>query len=130
MQFFDGLYFAWDLGDLSEYYRGYERVMSHWDAALPLRIHRVVYEELVANPEPIIRQLVDFCDLPWEDKCLEFHKNSRPVRTVSRSQVRKPVYTTSVGRWQRYAAHLQPLIAALAGEPLSGSTILGENHLE
>lgn len=121
MSFFDGLYFAWDLDDLGKYYRGCERVMAHWAAALPLRAHQVAYEELVANPEPIIRQLVDFCDLAWEDQCREFHKNSRPVRTMSRSQVRKPVYTTSVGRWQRYAAHLGPLIAALAGEPADGS---------
>lgn len=121
MQFFDGLYFAWDLDDLGKYYRGYERVMAHWATALPLRIHHVVYEELVANPEPVIRQLVEFCDLPWEDQCREFHKNSRPVRTMSRSQVRKPVYTTSVGQWQRYAAHLGSLFQALAGEPAGGS---------
>ena len=121
MQFFDGLYFAWDLDDLGKYYRGYERVMAHWATALPLRVHEVVYEDLVTNPEPIIRQLVDFCDLPWEDQCLQFHKNSRPVRTMSRSQVRQPLYTTSVGQWQRYAAHLGPLFQALAGEPTGGS---------
>ncbi len=121
MQYFDGLFFAWDLNDIGKYYRGYERVMAHWATALPLRVHQVVYEELVANPDTIIRQLVEFCDLSWEDKCREFHENSRPVRTVSRSQVRKPVYTTSVGRWQRYAAHLGPLIAALADESASDS---------
>jgi tetratricopeptide (TPR) repeat protein len=121
MQFFDGLYFAWDLDDLGKYYRGYERVMAHWATALPLRVHQVVYEELVVNPDTIIRQVLNFCDLSWEDQCREFHKNTRPVRTVSRSQVRKPVYTTSVGQWQRYAAYLGPLIAALAGEPAGGS---------
>ncbi len=116
MNFFDGLYFAWDLDDLGNYYRGYERAMAHWATALPLRVHHVDYEELVANPEPVIRQLLEFCDLPWEDQCREFHKNSRPVRTMSRSQVRKPVYTTSVGQWQRYAAHLGPLFQALGQE--------------
>jgi tetratricopeptide (TPR) repeat protein len=121
MHFFDGLYFAWDLGDLGRYYRGYERVMAHWATALPLRVHQVVYEELVSDPEPTIRQLVEFCDLPWEDQCQEFHKNTRPVRTMSRSQVRKPVYTTSVGQWQRYAVHLGSLFQALAGEPAYGS---------
>jgi tetratricopeptide (TPR) repeat protein len=115
-QFFDGLYFAWDLDDLGRYYRGYERVMAHWATALTLRVHEVVYEDLVTNPDSVIRQLLDFCDLPWEDQCRQFHKNRRPVRTMSRSQVRQPVYTTSVGQWQRYAAHLGPLFQALAGE--------------
>lgn len=120
-QFFDGLYFAWDLNDLGRNYREYERLMAHWATVLPLRIHEVVYEELVANTDTVIPQLVDFCGLPWEDRCRDFHENRRPVRTMSRSQVRQPVYRTSVGQWQRYAAHLGPLFRALAGEPTDHS---------
>jgi hypothetical protein len=126
MQFFAGLSFTWDLDDLGRYYREYERVMAHWATALPLRVHEVVYEDLVANSDTVIRQLVDFCGLPWEDRCLQFHENRRPVLTMSRSQVRQPVYTTSVGQWQRYAAHLGPLFRALAGEPGDPSAQAGE----
>jgi hypothetical protein len=88
--------------------------MEHWRKVLPLRIHEVQYEELVARPEPVIRALIDFCGLPWHDACLAFHESRRPVHTVSRIEVRQPVHGGSVGRWRKYAAHLEPLRAALS----------------
>jgi tetratricopeptide (TPR) repeat protein len=112
-QMFRSLNFTWDLGDLGHYHRQYERLMAHWRAALPLPVLDVVYEELVAEPEGGSRRLVEFCDLPWDERCLRFHENPRPVRTVSKLQVRRPVYSSSVGRWRRYAAHLGPLRKAL-----------------
>ena len=105
--------FAWDLGDLGRYYRQYERLMDHWRAVLPVRPLEIVYEELVANPEAVSRQLVAYCGLDWDDRCLAFHESPRAVQTMSKLQVRQPIFTTSVGRWRRYEAHLGPLLEAL-----------------
>ena len=105
--------FAWDLGDLGRYYRSYERLMDHWHAVLPVQPLDVVYEDLVANPEAVSRQMVAFCGLEWDDRCLSFYANRRPVQTMSKLQVRQPIYTTSVGRWRRYEKHLGPLLEAL-----------------
>ena len=112
-QYFKGLSFTWDLDDLGRYYRDYERLMAHWRAVLPLSILDVTYEEVVADIEGQSRRLVAFCGLDWEDRCLRFHENPRSVRTLSTVQVRQPLYTTSVARWRRYAAHLRPLVEAL-----------------
>jgi hypothetical protein len=109
--------YTWDLGDLGRYYRDYERLMAHWRAVLPLRMLEVVYEDLVADQEVVSRRLVEFCGLDWDDRCLKFHENPRPVETSSRVQVRQPLYKGSVGRWRRYAAHLGPLLDALGYPP-------------
>ena len=105
--------FAWDLGDLGRYYRACERLMEHWRAVLPVQMLDVVYEDLVAHQEAVTRQLVAFCGLQWDDRCLTFYESRRPVQTASKLQVRRPIYTTSVGRWRRYEAHLGPLLEAL-----------------
>ena len=80
--------------------------MAH--SVRPLPLTEIVYEVLVAHVEQGTRQLLDFCELPWDDRCLRFHENPRTVRTVSKFQVRKPVYTTSIGRSRRYGAQAQP----------------------
>jgi FkbM family methyltransferase len=113
--YFRGLPFAWDLSDLGKYHRQYERLMAHWREVLPLQVMDVDYEELVANQEEVSRALVAFLGLDWDDACLAFHENRRAVHTVSTLQVRRPMYSSSVGRWKRYEAHLGPLKAALAG---------------
>jgi hypothetical protein len=87
--------------------------MAHWRDVLPLPLLEVDYEEVVADLESASRRLIAFCGLEWEEQCLKFHENQRLVQTVSRVQVRQPIYTSSVGRWQRYAAHLEPLLQAL-----------------
>jgi hypothetical protein len=114
-QNFRGLTFTLDLADLGNYYRDYERLMDHWRRALPLPMFKVVYEDLVASPEDVSRRLIDFCGLPWDERCLRSHESSRPVRTVSKLQVRQPIYSSSVGRWRRYESHLGPLREALRG---------------
>jgi tetratricopeptide (TPR) repeat protein len=116
LQYFKGLSFAWDLDDLGRYYREYHRLMAYWRTVLPLRMLDVVYEELVVEPEAVSRQLIDFCGLQWEDSCLRHYESRRPVQTMSKLQVRQPIYTSSIGRWQRYAAHLGPLLEALGGD--------------
>jgi tetratricopeptide (TPR) repeat protein len=119
-QIFRGLTYTLDLADLGRYYRGYERLMAHWRAVRPLPMLEVVYEELVADVEGVSRRLVEFCGLPWDERCLRFYENPRAVRTVSKQQVRQPVYRSSVQRWRRYGAHLGPLIEAL-GLPTQAS---------
>jgi tetratricopeptide (TPR) repeat protein len=113
MQIFRGMNFSLDLEHLGRYYRDYQRLMAHWQKVRPLPILEVVYEELVADVEAGSRRLVEFCGVPWDERCLRFYENPRPVRTVSKHQVRQPVYSSSVGRWRRYAAHLAPLQKAL-----------------
>jgi Flp pilus assembly protein TadD len=116
LQIFRGLHFARDLHDLGRYYKEYERLMAHWRTALPLPLMDVVYEELVADPQGVSRRLIEFCRLTWDERCLRFHENPRAVRTVSKLQVRQPVFASSIGRWRRYAGHLGPLRRAL-GDP-------------
>jgi tetratricopeptide (TPR) repeat protein len=113
MQIFRGLSFTLDLDDLGHYFRDYQRLMAHWQTVRPLQMLDVVYEELVADVEGVSRQLVEFCGLPWDDRCVRFYENPRAVRTVSKLQVRQPVYKSSVARWRRYDAHLDPLKRAL-----------------
>jgi hypothetical protein len=74
------------------------------------------YEDMVADQESMTRRLLEFCDLPWDDNCLQFHKSERTVKTASYTQVRKKIYSDSVELWRRYEQELQPLIGALAGE--------------
>lgn len=121
MQVFRGLPFTRDLGDLGRYYRDYKQLMGHWKHVLPLPMLDVVYEELVADPELVSRRLLEFCGLPWDERCLRPHENPRTVRTVSKLQVRRPISGGSVGRWRRYAAHLGPLREALGLPPVSDS---------
>jgi tetratricopeptide (TPR) repeat protein len=105
-----------DLVQLGRLYRDYERLMAHWRAVLAMPSFEVQYEELTAEPEPIIRRLVEFCGLDWNERCLRFHETQRPVRTASMLQVRRPIYRSAIGRWKHYEQQLQPLIAALRGE--------------
>ncbi|TWT34802.1 tetratricopeptide repeat-containing sulfotransferase family protein [Blastopirellula retiformator] len=103
-----------DLEACARYYRQYLRLMSHWKEATPLKILDIQYEELVADPDRVSRQLVEFCGLPWDDSCLRFHASNRAVQTPSKWQVRQPVYHSSVGAWKRYQKHLGPLEEVLA----------------
>ncbi|HZT19522.1 MAG TPA: tetratricopeptide repeat protein, partial [Dongiaceae bacterium] len=105
--------FAYDLRDFAAYYRGYEALMAHWHRVLPMPILDVQYEELVAAPEPKIRQMLAFCGLEWDERCLSFQSNGRAVRTASMWQVRRPLYASSIGRWRRYEKQLAPLLEAL-----------------
>lgn len=105
--------FAHDLADIGHYYNQYTHLMDHWREVLPLPILDVVYEELVADQETVSRQIVDFCGLDWDPACLDFHKNKRPTFTFSELQVRRPIYSSSIGRWRHFENHLGPLMEAL-----------------
>ncbi|WP_095200085.1 tetratricopeptide repeat-containing sulfotransferase family protein [Mesorhizobium carmichaelinearum] len=112
-QFRTGHEFTYDLAAMGAQYRRYVAIMDHWDRVLPGRVLRLSYEELVRDPEPQIRRLLDHCGLPWSDEVLRFHENARPVRTASLSQVRRPISTASVAKWKPYARHLGPLLESL-----------------
>jgi hypothetical protein len=105
-----------DLTTLGRYYRGYRKLMRHWRGALSLPVFELRYEELLAEPERVVREMVGFCGLEWDDACMKFHRSERHVKTFSYHQVRKPLYTSSVGRYKAYAAHLGPLIEAIGDE--------------
>jgi len=111
--FVGGNAYAYDLGDIGVFYRGYRRLMDHWRARLGERLLEVRYERLVEAPESESRRLVEFLGLPWSDACLAYGTHPRPVLTASVWQVRQPVYASSVGRARRYARHLGPLRDAL-----------------
>lgn len=105
--------FCYDLGEIARYYRDYVRLMDHMDAVLPGRVHHVLYERLVADPEAEVRRLLDYCALPFEPACLEFHANRRAVRTISSEQVRRPIFRDSIEQWRHYEPWLGPLREAL-----------------
>jgi len=111
--FANGHYYSYDLSDIAVYYRGYEQIMSHWRAVLPIRMYEVQYEELVEDQERISRELVDYIGLDWDDRCLAFHETERAVRTASNWQVRQPIYKTARNRWKNYENHLTQLKADL-----------------
>ena len=110
---------SYDLPELAAYYGLYSRLMAHWHGVWPERIYEVGYEDVVADLEAMARGLLAYCDLPWDDACLAFHKTERPVMTASNFQVRQKLYATSVGRWRRYEKHLAPLIERLPPEAAS-----------
>jgi len=105
--------YTFDLFELGEYYLQYQRLMDHWDRVLKGRVLDVHYEQLVAEPEPQIRRLLDHCGLAWEESCLNFHTTSRPIESASSEQVRQPIYQTSVNSWRSYERQLGELIDIL-----------------
>jgi tetratricopeptide (TPR) repeat protein len=108
-----GQTFTYDLTDLGRYYADYVDLMAHFDAVLPGRVHRVIYEQMVADPEHEVRRLLDHCGLPFEDACLKFYENDRAVRTASSEQVRRPIFTDATDHWRNYDPWLGPLKASL-----------------
>ncbi|MBD8871571.1 tetratricopeptide repeat-containing sulfotransferase family protein [Rhodanobacter sp. DHB23] len=108
-----GQEFSYDLADVGRYYRDYVALMAHFDAVLPGRVHRVVYERMVDDTAGEVRRLLDYCGLPFEDACLRFFQNPRPVRTASSEQVRQPIYREGVDHWRHYMAWLEPLASTL-----------------
>jgi len=108
-----GQAFSYGLDDLGRYYADYVELMAHFDAVLPGRVHRVVYERMVEDTEAEVRRLLDYCGLPFEEQCLRFYENDRPVRTASSEQVRRPIYRDGVDQWRHYEPWLEPLKAAL-----------------
>jgi tetratricopeptide (TPR) repeat protein len=111
--FQSGVWFAYSLEDLGHYYRDYVALMEHFDRVLPGRVHRVLYEDVVADLEREVRRLLEYCGLPFEEQCLRFHETRRAVQTVSSEQVRRPIYADGVDQWRNFEPWLGPLKEAL-----------------
>ena len=111
--FAQGQPFAYSLSDMARYYSGYVDLMAHFDSVLPGKIHRVIYEQFVENPEAESRRLFAHLGLPFEEHCLHFYENDRPVRSASSEQVRRPIFREGVDRWRKFEPWLQPLKEAL-----------------
>jgi hypothetical protein len=114
IQFGEAHAYANSLEDLGAYYLNYERLMAHWHRVLPGRLFTVEYETLVKDSESQIRKLLAYCDLPFDEACLSFHKTDRVVKTASAVQVRQPVYQHAMKFWKHYEQQLQPLRAILS----------------
>ena len=113
--FISGHEYSYDLTELGQFYSLYLDLMQYWRNALPGFIYDLSYEQLVADQENQIRQLIDYCDLPWDAACLDFHKTRRKVKTASKAQVRRPIYKDSVKLAKRYEKQLEPLRVAIYG---------------
>ena len=108
---------SYDLVEQGRFFLGYQRLMAHWEKVLPEGAFLTVdYESMVADPETNIRAMLVHCDLPWEEACLNFHQTKRRVKTASITQVRQPIYRSSVEKWRRYEAYLGPLMDVLGIE--------------
>ena len=105
---------SYDLVELGEYYLGYLEMMAHWDSVMPGDVLRVQYEDVVDDLEAQARRILDFCGLPFEVACLEFHKSARPVNTASAEQVREPIYRSGIDYWKNYEPWLGELKDVLA----------------
>jgi tetratricopeptide (TPR) repeat protein len=107
--FASGQPFTYDLTEIGEYYVQYQRLMEHWHNVMPGRILDVDYENVVEDLETQVRRILDYCGLPFESACLEFHRTERAVKTASSEQVRQPIYSSSVDLWKYYEPHLSEL---------------------
>lgn len=111
--FVNGNKYSFDLTEIGKYYLDYERLMAHWFELFPSEIFEVKYENLVFNQAEISRQLIEFIGLDWNEKCLEFYKNNRAIKTLSSAQVRQPIHKDSIQRWKHYEENLEPLLKIL-----------------
>ena len=119
----EGQEFSYGLEQIGTYYRQYVRLMTHWDEVLPDFVLRVQHEDVVDDLEGQVRRLLDFCGLPFESACLDYHKTDRTVRTPSAEQVRQPIYRSGLDQWRNFEEHLDPLKAALGEELLEAYDI-------
>ena len=111
--FASGQEFTYDIEDIARYYRSYVQLLRHWDDALPDKVLRIQYEDVVADLEGNVRRILDFCGLPFEPACLAFHKTERSVRTASSEQVRRPIFKEGIDQWRHFEPWLGSLRSAL-----------------
>jgi tetratricopeptide (TPR) repeat protein len=113
--------FSFDLRQLGTYYRDYRRLADHWKKVLAVPVLEVRYEDVVFDTEGQARRMLEFLELPWDERVLRFYENRRRVATASEDQVRRPVYTSSIGRWKNYERHLPELLQALGRGGATGT---------
>jgi tetratricopeptide (TPR) repeat protein len=108
-----GYPFSYDLAELGRYYSAYEQLVNHWRAVFGDRLHEIVYEDLVREPNRVGRAIATHCGLQWSESAIDIQRNTSVSLTASASQVRRPIYGSSSGRWRYYRRHLEPLIVTL-----------------
>jgi tetratricopeptide (TPR) repeat protein len=111
--FAEGQYFSYSLEDIGRYYQAYLALMAHWNKVLPDFVLTVNHEDVVDDLEKQVRRILDFCDLDFEQSCLEFHKTKRHIKTPSSEQVRQPIYKSATEQWRHFEQYLAPLKKAL-----------------
>lgn len=125
--FAEGQEFTYGLETIGQYYRAYVDLMDHWDKVLPQgRILRVQHEDVLDDPEGQVRRILDYCGLPFDQQCVDFHQTRRAVRTASSEQVRQPINKNGLEQWRPYEAHLAALKLALG--PLVPTPEQGQVH--
>ncbi len=107
--FAEGQEFTYGQEEIGRYYKGYVELMAHWDEVLPNRVLRVQYEDVVDDLETQVKRILDYCELPFEKSCLEFHKTDRAVKTPSSEQVRQPIYKGGLEQWKNFEPYLDTL---------------------
>ena len=114
--FAEGQLFSYSLESIGAYYRDYVELMKHWDRVIPGYVLRVQHEEVVGDLKTQVERMLDFCGLPFEEACLEFHKTERNIRTPSSEQVRQPIFSDALEQWRHFEPWLDPLKQALGQE--------------
>ena len=107
------MHYSYNLETLGQYYNLYENLMSHWTKIFDKKIYNIFYEELIENKEKEIKKILEFCDLEWDENCLNFYNNKKNVSTASLAQVRQPIYKSSVEMWKNYSEELEDLTKIL-----------------
>ena len=109
-QFFaKGQHFTYDLDDIARYYKDYEKIMLFWNSIFPDSIYKIMYEDVIENPESEVKKLLNYLELDFEESCMDFYKSKRPVKTASSEQVRQPIYKSGVNYWKNYEDNLTVL---------------------
>ena len=116
--FGEGQEFSYGLKEIGNYYRQYVKLMDHWDRVLPGFVLLVQHEDVVNNLEEQVHRILDFCELPFEQACVDYHQTERSIRTPSSEQVRQPIYKTGLEQWRNFEPWLAPLKEALGAEIL------------
>lgn len=114
--FADAYLHSYNQEEMARHHARYFRLMECWRERFGGRFHDIAYEDVARDIEPNARALIEFLDLPWQDECLEFHKQTTAVSTASAVQVRQPAHTRSIGRWRRYERQLEPICNTLKQE--------------
>lgn len=119
--FAEGQEFTYGLEEIGRYYKGYVDLMAHWNMVFPGKILKVQYEDVVSDVETQVRRILEYCELPFEQACVDFHHSDRAVRTASSEQVRQPIYASGLDQWKKFEPHLAPLKDALGPEFTRGA---------
>ncbi len=108
--------YSYDLAELAEYYKLYNDLMNHWQQVLEEPFLDIYYEDIILDTESQTRKILNYCNLPWDNACMEFHRSKRTVKTSSLAQVRKPIYKSAINSWEPYQNHLETLTSLLEEE--------------